>query len=171
LGRKKKQTFEHSPLLKESLLSAVLKKRGLPTLNFGVELAQTANSFGFMTTLFSTQKETGAFDHVLSEIQELQAELQNENFQMARVEDEMGDVVYALCNLLAFLKDARPVETKEIDFDFLVRAAFDKFTVRFLEMEKIMEEEGTPLTPARAKSLSRETWDILWKEAKKRRYR
>jgi hypothetical protein len=40
-----------------------------------------------------------------------------------------------------------------------------------LEMEKIMEEEGTPLTPARAKSLSRETWDILWKEAKKRRYR
>lgn len=148
-----------------SLLKKAIKKRGMPTLNFGQEVSKRAKKLGFS---WNTLPEI--FADVLSEVQELKEELQQNNINFERVADEIGDVVYALCNLVQFLKETN-VEAKNYDFDLLARGAIDKFINRFMEMEKIMEENGTPLSENSVKNISLEQWNDLWKQAKKRRYR
>lgn len=148
-----------------SLLKKAIKKRGIPTLNFGQEVSKRAKKLGFS---WNTLPEI--FADVLSEVQELKEELHQNNINFERVADEIGDVVYALCNLVQFLKETN-VEAKNYDFDLLARGAIDKFINRFMEMEKIMEENGTPLSENSVKNISLEQWNDLWKQAKKRRYR
>ncbi|WGL59225.1 MazG family protein [Pigmentibacter sp. JX0631] len=148
-----------------SLLKKAIKKKGIPTLNFGQEISKRAKKLGFS---WNTLPEI--FGDVLSEIEELKEEFAQNKINIERVADEIGDVVYALCNLVQFLKETN-IEAKNYDFDLLARGAIDKFINRFMEMEKIMEENGTPLSENTVKNISLEQWNDLWKQAKKRRYR
>ena len=148
-----------------SLLKKAIKKRGIPTLSFGQEISKRAKKLGFS---WNTLPEI--FGDVLSEIEELKEEFAQNKINYERVADEIGDVVYALCNLVQFLKETN-LEAKNYDFDLLARGAIDKFINRFMEMEKIMEENGTPLSENSVKNISLEQWNDLWKQAKKRRYR
>ena len=148
-----------------SLLKKALKKRSFPTLNFGTEVSRRARDVGFSWNTLSE-----VFSDVISEVKELQDEIENKNIDIHKIEDELGDVVYALCNLVHFLKETRSDAT-HFDFDFIARAAIEKFINRFLEMEKIMLENGSSLDEESAKKISLDEWNDLWKQAKKRRYR
>lgn len=148
-----------------SLLKKALQKKSLPTLNFGMEVSRRAKDVGFS---WNTLNEV--FADVLSEVKELQQEIENKNIDIDKIEDELGDVIYALCNLVHFFKETRK-DAAHFDFDLIARAAIEKFINRFLEMEKIMLEKGSFLDEKLAKKISLEEWNDLWKQAKKRRYR
>ncbi|WP_246164806.1 MazG family protein [Fluviispira multicolorata] len=150
---------------KVSLLKKAIKKNSLPTLNFGTEISKSAWKLGF-----SWQTINEIFQDVILEVKELEDELVHNEFQLEKVIDEIGDVVYALCNLVNFIKETRN-EASSIDFDLIARASFQKFINRFDEMENIMLENKTPLDEESAKKLTLDQWNDLWKKAKKRRYR
>lgn len=148
-----------------SLLNKALRKKALPTLNFGTEVSKEAKKVGF-----SWNSVSEIYADVLSEIKELQNELESENLNIQKIEDELGDVIYSLCNLVSFFKETRN-DASHLDFDLIARAAIDKFINRFFEMEKIMLEKGITLNKDFAKKISLVEWNDLWKQAKKRRYR
>lgn len=147
-----------------SLLKKALKKRSLPTLNFASQISKRAKAVGF-----SWPQCSQVFSDVLSEIKELQTELEVERIDPMRVADEIGDVIFAMSNLVQFLKETTE-GCSQFDFDFIVRAAIEKFINRFFEMEKIMQEKNMQLTDETAKQLSLDNWNELWSNAKKRRY-
>ncbi|WP_186645867.1 2,3-bisphosphoglycerate-independent phosphoglycerate mutase [Fluviispira vulneris] len=150
---------------KFSLLKKAIKKKSLPTLNFGTEISKSAWKIGF-----SWQTLQEVFQDVVSEVKELEDEILEKDFNIEKVIDELGDVVYALCNLVNFIKETRS-DAVTIDFDLIARASFQKFINRFDEMENIMLENKTPLDEESAKKLTLDQWNELWKKAKKRRYR
>lgn len=160
-SEKSKETIYNST----SFLKKALKKRSLPTLNFGIEVSRRAKDIGFGWNTLSE-----VFSDVLSEVKELQDEIENKKVDIYKIEDELGDVVYALCNVVHFLKETRS-DAAHFDFDLIARAAIEKFINRFLEMEKIMLENGASLDEESVKKISLDEWNDLWKQAKKRRYR
>lgn len=137
----------------------------LPTLNYGVEISRAAWDVGFS---WQTLKEV--FADVTSEVQEVAHELEQNPMSLRNVEDEIGDVVYSLCNVVNILRETHP-GAKNFDFDTMARSAFQKFTTRFVEMEKIMRERGEPLVRDTAQKLSMNEWMDLWRQAKKRKYK
>lgn len=137
----------------------------LSTLNYGVEISRAAWDLGFS---WQTLKEV--FDDVASEVQELAHELAQNPLDLKNVEDEIGDVVYSLCNVVTILRETH-AGAKNFDFDTMAHSAFQKFITRFVEMEKVMSERGAPLTREKAKKLTLDEWMALWKEAKKRKYK
>ncbi|KAB8039564.1 nucleoside triphosphate pyrophosphohydrolase [Silvanigrella paludirubra] len=161
---KEKENIDN-PKQNDSLLKKALKKRALPTLNFGVEVSKRAKKVGFS---WNTLEEV--FQDVISEVKELQYEIEQNEKNIEKIEDEIGDVVYALCNVVQFFKETNE-GAKHFDFDLIARAAIDKFINRFKEMERICLEMETPLTETSVKNISLEQWNDLWKQAKKRRYR
>ncbi len=148
-----------------SLLAKALKKSYLPTLNYAFEVSKRAKRLGF-----AWPDLAGTFQDVESEVDELKRELFVANPDWSKVIDEVGDVVFTLANLIAYLKDAHP-ECESYDLDIAARQGVEKFVARFKEMEKIMQERGVPLTEDSAKGISLDAWNELWKEAKLRRYR
>lgn len=162
---KNKETEVEPNQYNSSLLKKAIKKRAIPTLNFGAEISKRAKQLGFS---WLTLPEV--FGDVLAEIKELQHEIEQEKINVESVADEIGDIVYALCNLVQFFKETN-AEAENFDFDLMARAAIDKFINRFLEMEKIMLENGSPLSETSVKNISLDQWNDLWKQAKKRRYR
>ena len=161
LNEKLKENKFHS----DSLLKKALKKRALQTLNFIKEVSKQAKKVGF-----SWNKLEEVFQDVILEVKELQDEIESDHFNIEKIEDEIGDVIYALSNVVQFIKETRE-DAKHFDFDLMARAAIDKFINRFMEMEKIRIEQGNPLTEESVKKISLEEWNDLWKQAKKRRYR
>ena len=69
------------------------------------------------------------------------------------VEDEMGDVLFALANLARFMK---------MDAEEALRKANDKFRRRFMIVEDKVRDSGREM-----KSYSLEELDVFWEEAKK----
>ncbi len=69
-----------------------------------------------------------------------------------RVEEEFGDLLFALVNCARFL---------EVDAEQALRAAVDKFDRRFRRVEEIFRERGRDLTEA-----SLEEMDSVWNEVK-----
>lgn len=145
----------------KSLLLKALKKSSLPTLNFAFEISKAASKVGFC---WPTLKQV--FHDIELELLELKNEIDAEHLDFHKIEDEIGDIVFSIANLICYLAN-----TQQIDFDIAVRKAVEKFTTRFFEMEKILQERGQTLTEEFARQISLEQWNELWNEAKKRRYR
>ncbi len=146
----------------KSLLHKATKKRILPTLAYGCEVSKRTLEFGFQWT-----EMKDVFKDLESEVRELSQEIFKAHPDVKKIADESGDVIYALCNVIAFLRERTEVG-RHLDLDIAARSAFEKFATRFGVMEKIMEEQNTPLTEDRAKSLSLDEWNVLWKQAKAR---
>ena len=102
---------------------------------------------------------------------ELRHEILAKNPDFDKVEDEIGDVVYALANVVVHSKlHLNPPDG--FGFDDAVRKAVSKFLTRLAEMDVIyLETRQEQLTEERARALDLDTWNDLWKTAKKRRYR
>lgn len=152
----------NKPEKPKSLLHKAAKKKILPTLAYGCEISKRTLEFGFQWTEIEN-----VFSDLESEVKELSAEIFKSNPDVKKIADEAGDVVYALCNVISFLRE-RSMEGKHLDLDIAARNAFEKFVTRFSVMENIMQEQNTPLTEERAKTLSLDEWNNLWKQAKRR---
>ena len=149
----------------KSLLAKAQKKNHLPTLTYMTGISKSSWKLGFA---WKTLDQT--FADLTSEVSELKAELFASPMSTGRISDELGDVVLAMTNLVVFLNQTMLADAEPIDFDLVARASATKFLTRFEEMESILRERGQKVTEEYAKSLSLETWDQLWREAKQRKY-
>ena len=92
------------------------------------------------------------FEKVKEEINELNAEVGKEN-NLTKIEDEFGDVLFALINYGRFIK-VNPEDALE--------RTNKKFIKRFNYMEQKIKEQGKQLADCTLAEM-----DVYWNEAKK----
>jgi tetrapyrrole methylase family protein/MazG family protein len=126
-----------------SLLDGV--SRALPATLEGFQLTRRASRIGF-----DWEDATGVFEKMQEETEELKAALKD-NDQL-RMEEELGDLLFAAVNLSRFLK---------IDPEIALKRANAKFTRRFRAMEGLARKSGGEF-----KDLPREQMEALWNAAK-----
>ncbi|MBY0450707.1 MAG: nucleoside triphosphate pyrophosphohydrolase [Cyanobacteria bacterium] len=122
--------------------------KGLPALSRALKVSQKAVSYGFEWPNFES-----LWQCVMSEYAEFQAEIPEA--VPAKLEEEMGDILFATVNLARHFK---------IHPEVALNQAIQKFTQRFETMEALLPEKHPGLT---LEQLSFEDWDTLWNQAKR----
>ncbi|HYC04791.1 MAG TPA: nucleoside triphosphate pyrophosphohydrolase [Azospirillaceae bacterium] len=120
---------------------------GLPALTRAVKLQKRAARVGF-----DWVRAKEILDKIEEEIGELRAELDAATPAQARIEDEMGDLFFALANLARRL---------EVDPETSLRGTNAKFERRFRQVEGWLAEQGRG--PAEA---TLDEMEALWVRAK-----
>ena len=121
--------------------------RALPALLRAEKLQKRAARVGF------DWKTIGpVIDKIEEELRELRSELEAGKLDTARIQDELGDVLFATANLARHCK---------IDPEAALRSTNDKFERRFRYIERKLAEQGR--TPSQA---SLEEMEELWQAAK-----
>jgi MazG family protein len=106
---------------------------------------------------FDWQDSAGSRAKVTEELGELDHAIESKD--ASAIEDEMGDVLFALVNL------SRHVQ---VDAEGALRRTVDKFTRRFAHVEKrVGEEHGGWGDAGEGKTLPLDVLDAYWEEAKK----
>ncbi len=125
----------------------------LPPLLMAYRLQERAAGVGF-----DWPDARGPLEKVQEEVRELEAELPREGTAprslLPRVEDEIGDLLFAVVNLARKL---------EIDPRAALERANDKFTRRFEGVERLAAARGLELGRASLEALAE-----LWEEVKRR---
>lgn len=118
----------------------------LPALLQAHRIQQKASTVGF-------DWETGkqVWQKVKEEIEELNAAIESKSQEF--IEEEFGDLLFALVNLSRFIK---------VNPECALRQAVEKFITRFKKVEKTMEVLGKDL-----KDASLEEMDAVWNRIKK----
>ena len=98
---------------------------------------------------FDWENAQQAFYKIAEETEELREAME----QGSHIEEEMGDLLFAVVNVARLLK---------LEPEFLLMQATDKFILRFEKMEQLAKSRGNEL-----KDLSFAEQDKLWDEAKK----
>jgi ATP diphosphatase len=93
------------------------------------------------------------FDKVLEEIEEVKAEVYVRRQQQDKIEDEIGDLFFAIVNLSRHL---------EVNPDVALKKANEKFSKRFSLVQKFAANEDLELT-----NLHMDALELLWDKAKK----
>jgi len=127
-----------------SLLDGV--SRALPATLEGFQLTRKASRIGF-----DWEDASGVFDKMREETEELKKVLGNQDHP--KIEEELGDLLFAAINLSRFLK---------VDPEIALKKANAKFARRFRAMEKLARENGREF-----KDLPREEMETYWEAAKK----
>ena len=127
-----------------SLLDGV--PRGLPATLEGLQLTKKAARIGF-----DWRDAQGIFDKMREECAELQHVLDRGDEQ--KVEEEVGDLLFAAVNLARFLR---------VDPEIALKNANTKFSQRFRAMEQLAAQSGRPL-----EKVPREEMESLWEAAKR----
>lgn len=120
--------------------------KALPALSLARRVQENAAAVGF-----DWVEIIDVIDKVREEIEELK-EAKNQS----EVEEEFGDLLFALVNLARFLN---------IDPEVSLRKATEKFIRRFNQMEKKIEKEGKEFERMDLKELD-SYWNIVKKEEK-----
>jgi ATP diphosphatase len=92
------------------------------------------------------------FDKVLEEIEEVKTEVYADKQQQQKIEDEIGDLLFAVVNLSRHL-DVNP--------EIALEKASEKFTKRFMLVEQLAATQDVELT-----SLNLVSLELLWQKAK-----
>ena len=100
---------------------------------------------------FDWRQREDVWKKVEEETQELHAAIEHESH--ARIEEEFGDLLFALVNYARFV---------HINPEDALRKTIDKFATRFRYIEKRMKEEGKEIQES-----SLEEMDVFWEEAKR----
>ena len=122
--------------------------RGLPEWKRAAKLQARAATVGF-----DWPSPRPVLDKLREEVVELEHEVAG-GAPLARIEDELGDVLFVLVNL---------ARHGGVDFSQALRHANAKFERRFRAMETLAAEQGTPLPQRRL-----DAQEALWKEVKRR---
>jgi nucleoside triphosphate diphosphatase len=138
---KNDETPSSSP---ESFLDGVPKSQ--PALLEANQLTKKAARVGF-----DWPNIEGIFDKLSEESTELRQALTN-NEPPARIESELGDLIFVVVNLARYLK---------IDPEIATKKASAKFSRRFREMERLAAQQGTTLS-----KLSQPQQESLWAQSK-----
>jgi len=127
----------------ESALDGV--PRALPATLEALQLTKKASRTGF-----DWPDAGGILEKIREEAAELQGELEGKD--QAKVEEEVGDLLFAAVNLARFLK---------IDPEIALKNANKKFVRRFHQMESVAEESGRKF-----QDVPRAEKESLWISAK-----
>jgi len=127
-----------------SLLDGV--SHALPATLEGFQLTRKASRIGF-----DWEDAGGVFEKLLEETEELKKASKEQDH--LRMEEELGDLLFAAVNLSRFLK---------IDPEIALKKANTKFSRRFREMERLALKNGREF-----KDLPREEMEALWDATKK----
>src|SRR6266852_5375267 len=127
-----------------SLLDGV--SHALPATLEGFQLTRKASRIGF-----DWQDASGVFDKMQEETEELKKALKEQD--QLKMEEELGDLLFAAVNLSRFLK---------IDPEIALKKANAKFSRRFRAMEGLARKNGRDF-----KNLPREEMEAYWDAAKK----
>ena len=130
----------------DSLLDGV--PHTIPALLEAFQLTRKAARIGF-----DWPNVEGIFDKLHEESTELREVLRKKESD-ARIESELGDILFVAVNLSRFLN---------VDPEIALHKASAKFTRRFREMEKIAREQGTILA-----EIPRPQLESLWDQSKQR---
>jgi MazG family protein len=128
----------------DSLLDGVPST--IPALLRAFQLTRKAARIGF-----DWPNVEGVFDKLHEESTELR-EVLHKKEPDARIEGELGDILFVAVNLSRFLN---------VDPEIALHKASSKFTRRFREMEKIAREKGTTLA-----EIPRPQLESLWDQSK-----
>jgi nucleoside triphosphate diphosphatase len=118
----------------------------IPALLEAFQLTRKAARIGF-----DWPNVEGIFDKLQEESSELREVLHKKESD-ARIEGELGDILFVAVNLSRFLN---------VDPEIALHKASAKFTRRFREMEKIAREQGTTLA-----EIPRPQLESLWEQSK-----
>jgi MazG family protein len=127
-----------------SLLDGV--PRGLPATLEGLQLTKKAARVGF-----DWSNAAGIFDKMREETAELQHVLETRDAR--KIEEELGDLLFAAVNLARFLK---------VDPEIALKRANAKFARRFRSMEQLAADSQRKI-----ENVSREELEALWNLAKR----
>jgi MazG family protein len=128
----------------KSLLDGV--PRGLPATMEGLQLTRKASRAGF-----DWDNAQGIFEKLREECAELRHA--SETKDAARVEEEMGDLLFAAVNLARFL---------QVDPEIALKNANAKFARRFRKMERLTADNGQAFA-----EIPRADKERLWEAAKR----
>lgn len=120
---------------------------GLPALMLAQKLQKQCAKVGF-----DWPDVMPVIDKVLEEVQEVKDELANAPVNQSAVEEEIGDLLFAVVNLARHC---------EVDADTALRNASHKFSRRFKLVERMAAQQSTSL-----ENLSLEAMESLWQQAK-----
>jgi tetrapyrrole methylase family protein/MazG family protein/ATP diphosphatase len=124
--------------------------RSLPALNRAQRIGEKVNRVGF-----DWEDARGSREKVKEEMGELDRAIASGD--PSAIEDEMGDVLFALVNLSRHAK---------VDAEGALRRTIDKFTRRFAHVEaRVKADHGGWPAPG-APNLPLEVLDRYWEEAK-----
>ncbi len=129
----------------KSLLNGV--PRTLPATLEGLQLTKKAARVGF-----DWENAAGIFEKMREECAELRHALDKK--EGAKVEEEIGDLLFAAVNLARFLK---------VDPEIALKNANAKFSRRFREMERLARASGRAF-----EKVPRGEMESLWEAAKRR---
>lgn len=121
--------------------------KALPALSLARRIQENAAAVGF-----DWLEVKDVLDKVKEEVEEL-----NEAKTQAELEEEFGDLLFALVNLARFLK---------IDPEVSLRKASEKFIERFNQMEKAIEKDGKEFEALNLDELDK-YWEFIKKEEKR----
>lgn len=122
--------------------------RSLPSLIRAQKLQKKAAKVGF-----DWPDVSGALDKVEEELAEVRAAINGNG----DVEEEIGDLIFAVTNVSRFVK---------VDSERAAEKTCNKFVRRFADMEQQAKAQGRQLS-----ELTLEKMDALWDEAKKKEHR
>jgi MazG family protein len=128
----------------KSLLDGV--PRGLPASMEGLQLTRKASRAGF-----DWDNAAGVFEKLREECDELGRA--SDAGDAAKMEEEMGDLLFAAVNLARFL---------QVDPEIALKNANVKFVRRFREMERMAEQNGQAFA-----DMARAEKEKLWEAAKR----
>jgi tetrapyrrole methylase family protein/MazG family protein len=129
---------------RKSLLDGV--PRGLPATMEGLQLTRKASRAGF-----DWDNAAGVFEKLREEFAELRRASEEKN--AVKMEEEMGDLLFAAVNLARFL---------QVDPEIALKNANAKFARRFREMERRSAENGQAFA-----DVARAEKEKLWDDAKR----
>lgn len=118
----------------------------LPALTRAAKLQKRAARVGF-----DWPEVTPVLDKVLEELNEVKAEIA-EGGSSARLEEEVGDLLFACTNLARHLR---------LEPETALRRANRKFERRFAQMEAFASQQGDCLS-----ELNLDAWELLWEKVK-----
>jgi tetrapyrrole methylase family protein/MazG family protein len=130
---------------KDSILDDV--KSSLPPMDRSYALQKKAAKAGF-----DWPDMEGVVDKIKEELDEVQAEEMTHNENAAKLEEELGDLLFSVINLCRFLK---------VEPSVALRRTNSKFVERFKYVENKMKETGNEM-----KKENLNLMDTFWNEAK-----
>src|SRR3954468_18554725 len=123
----------------------------LPGLLRAYEYGSRAASVGF-----DWERASDVIGKIEEEIQEVRAAIENADANPSAVEEEMGDLLFAIANLSRKLG---------VEPENALRAANDKFARRFTELERRFADRGTAMKSAGLDALEAE-WQAIKRDAR-----
>ena len=132
---------------RESVLDGVPKE--LPALFRAYRIQEKASKVGF-----DWNDPNPAFDKIMEELTELKAELLSlkTNQDNDRIEDEFGDVLFALVNFSRFIK---------VNPEDALRRTIEKFIFRFRKIEEFAKANNNKL-----EDMTLDEMDAVWNRVK-----